>query len=55
MRGSDGNICLSEEVGAECWKGHMETIINEDNECGQMMETDTVLVPIEIMMPEEIV
>ena len=52
---SDEQLNFIEEDGAKIWKGHMEKIMNEENELDHMVETDEVEGPVEKVARNEIV
>ena len=53
-RESNGRLGFIEEDRAKFWKEHMEKIMIEENEWGQMVETN-VEEPVEIVARNEIV
>ena len=53
-RGNDVTLYLNEKDRAKLWKAHMSKILNEENECDQIADADTVEGPIERVTREEI-
>ena len=55
LRRRDGRLNFIEEDSAKICKEHMEKIMNEKNEWGQMMEIDVAEGPVEKVARNEIV
>ena len=55
MRGSDGRLNFSEKDRGKVWKGHMERIMNEENEWDQTMKAELVEGPVKRVSREEVV
>ena len=54
MRVNNGRLYLNEKDREKLWKAYMSNIINEEIECSQIADADTVHGPIEKVMREEI-
>ena len=55
MTESKGRLSFSEKGRGKVWKGHMERIMNEENEWDQNVEVDLVEGPVERVCQEEVV
>ena len=55
IRGSNGRLNFSEKDRGRVWKGHMERIMNEENEWDQNVQADLVEGPVERVRREEVV
>ena len=52
--GKDGRLVVSEKDRGKLWKGHVEKIMNVENEWDQMVEADMVEGPVEGVTDEEV-
>ena len=55
MRGSDERLNFSKKGRGRVWKGHMERIMNKENEWDQNVQADLVEGPVERVSREEVV
>ena len=50
LRGNDGRPFLAEEDREKLWRAHLNKSMNEENECDQIADADTVEGPIERLL-----
>ena len=54
MKGKNGNLAFTEQDRRIIWKEHMDMVMNEENEWGQITDVDLVEEPIEKVTVEEV-